>query len=214
MTTISLRRYTTLPFLFDILKTKSLTLLDPRNWDDQDDSYYIELYKQHKGLKSVLVLCFAESKESYHHWKIYSGNSSGVCIEFRKEIFFQNLKDQGLKAGYVGYKTMTQFKRMPPEISQFPFTKAKAFEDEREFRIIYEDKNQEYMTRKIPLDINSIEKIVLNPWITETVCASLKAVIGKIEGCEEIEVTRTTVTNNEKWKKLGRDLLLGPSISK
>ena len=103
---------------------------------------------------------------------------------------------------------------MPPEISQFPFTKAKAFEDEREFRIIYENKNQEYITKKIPLDIKSIEKVVFNPWITEEVCASLKAVIRKIEGCDELEVIRTTVTNNEKWKKLGRDLLFNNSIAK
>ena len=46
MTTISLRRYTTLPFLLDILNKKCLTLLDPKNWEDKDDSYYIELYKK------------------------------------------------------------------------------------------------------------------------------------------------------------------------
>ena len=208
MTTISLRRYTTLPFLLDILNKKCLTLLDPRSWEDKDDAYYIELYKQYQGLKSVLVLCFAESKASYHHWKIYSGNSSGVCIIFRKKILLQNLTVQGLRSGYVEYKTLTQLKRERTEISQFPFIKTKAFEAEREFRAIYEDKNNEYMTKEFQLDIKSIEKIALNPWLSESVCDSLKAVIKKIDGCEKIKVTRATVTNNEKWKKIGRAVIL------
>ena len=79
MTTISLRRYTTLPFLLDILNKKCLTLLDPKNWEDKDDSYYIELYKKSLGLKSILVLCFTESVERYHHWKIYSGSLKIPC---------------------------------------------------------------------------------------------------------------------------------------
>ena len=44
-----LRRYTTLPSLL-----YTLTLLDPQSWDDKNDSYYRQLYKEKKRLKSVL----------------------------------------------------------------------------------------------------------------------------------------------------------------
>jgi len=207
MTTISLRRYTTLPFLIDILNKKSLTLLDPKSWEDKNDSYYIELYKECQRLKAVLVLCFAESKENYHHWKIYSGNSSGVCVGFRKDILVQNLSAQGIKLDYVLYTTLTQIKRNQPKISQLPFIKRFAFRDEKEYRAIYEDRIQEYKTKEFQIDVNSIESIVFNPWIPESVFGSLKDVIRKINGCEKIWITRTTLTDNEKWKKIGRDII-------
>lgn len=64
---ITFRRYTTLPFLLDILHEKRLPLLDPASWEDKNDSYYLELYKSGKRLKSVLAICFAEAQETYHH---------------------------------------------------------------------------------------------------------------------------------------------------
>ena len=45
MTTSRFRRYTSLSILLDILKKKRLTLLDPQNWDDKNDAFYMELYK-------------------------------------------------------------------------------------------------------------------------------------------------------------------------
>jgi N-acyl-L-homoserine lactone synthetase len=38
-----LRRYTDLPFLFDYLHTKELALLNPKSWDDMNDSYFFAL---------------------------------------------------------------------------------------------------------------------------------------------------------------------------
>jgi hypothetical protein len=211
MTTISLRRYTTLPFLLDILYKKRLTFLNPKSWEDKNDSFYIELYKECQQLKSVLVLCFAEAKESYHHWKIYSGNSSGVCIEFKKEILLQNLISHGIKSDYVIYRTFTQFKRKQPDVSQLPFIKRYAFLDEHEFRAIYEDMNNVCDMKEFQIDMYSIEKIIFNPWIPESVFVSLRDVIRKIDGCEDLKVIRTTLTDNEKWKNLGRAII--PSVN-
>ena len=55
MATSRFRRYTSLSILLDILKEKRLTLLDPRNWDDKNDAFYMELYKSKKELKSLLA---------------------------------------------------------------------------------------------------------------------------------------------------------------
>src|SRR5438046_430793 len=36
-----LRRYTDLPALLHILRKQQITLLDPQNWDDTNDSYFL-----------------------------------------------------------------------------------------------------------------------------------------------------------------------------
>ena len=44
-----LRRYTDLPAVFYLLRQRKLTLLDPASWNDKNDSYFLELYRERKG---------------------------------------------------------------------------------------------------------------------------------------------------------------------
>jgi len=44
-TVTTLRRYTDLPELLYMLRNKKITLLNPANWDDRNDSHYLHLYK-------------------------------------------------------------------------------------------------------------------------------------------------------------------------
>jgi hypothetical protein len=37
-----LRRYTDLAALFYLLSTQKLTLLEPRKWEDKNDSFYLD----------------------------------------------------------------------------------------------------------------------------------------------------------------------------
>jgi hypothetical protein len=53
-------------------------------WDDENDAHYIAKYKRLKHAVAVLALCFTESDETYHHWKVFSHGKDGVCIEFDK----------------------------------------------------------------------------------------------------------------------------------
>ena len=57
-----LNRYTSLPVLLDALVHKRLTLLSPTSWEDRNDAYYIERYKETKKLKTVLALCFTTKR--------------------------------------------------------------------------------------------------------------------------------------------------------
>ncbi len=41
-----LRRYTDLPALIHLLRTASITFLDPSSWDDKNDAYFMNLYKE------------------------------------------------------------------------------------------------------------------------------------------------------------------------
>ena len=208
MTEKSLRRYTSLPILLDILNRKSLTLLDPRFWDDKNDSYFLELYKKHLKLKSVLALCFAEAAESYHHWKIYSGSPSGVCIEFEKDILLNCIDGvKGFRADKVKYKEIDRLKNDDLDIRQLPFIKRYAFKDELEFRLIYESKLENIPSKDVPIYISGISRIIFNPWVPKSVYDSVKAVIEKIDGCNTITIIQTSLIENNQWKKIGENKL-------
>ena len=204
MTPPFLRRYTTLPVLIDILNNKKLTLLDPCNWEDKNDSYYIGIYKTRINLKSILALCFTEADETYHHWKVFSGNSDGICIQFDKEKLlkcFDNVPD--IKSGNVIYKKINEVRAKNPAQDELPFLKRHPFRDEKEFRIIYESTTDEITNKDVTIDVSSIRKIIFNPWIPKPVFNSVKEVIKTINGCGKIKFSRTTLVNNEEWKKIG-----------
>jgi hypothetical protein len=65
------RRYTNLTATIHILKSRTISLLSPELWDDRNDAYFMSRYKELKSAKSVLALCFAETSETYHHWRVF-----------------------------------------------------------------------------------------------------------------------------------------------
>ena len=98
----SLYRYTNLAATIYMLRTRNITLLNPATWDDTNDFYFMSEYKRLKDAKSVLALCFAESEESYHHWRIFSSGSDGVRIEFDKPALLGALKSDSQRQGGAG----------------------------------------------------------------------------------------------------------------
>jgi len=80
-----LNRYTSLPIALDVLAKKHITLLSPETWEDRNDAYYLERYRDERKLRSLLAICFSLHRETFHHWRVFSSGSSGVCIEFDKE---------------------------------------------------------------------------------------------------------------------------------
>lgn len=196
-----LNRYTSLPVLLDALFHKRITLLSPEAWEDRNDSYYIERYKQEKKFKTVLALCFTTKRETFHHWKIFSNGSSGVCIEFNKELLLKGLTEKkGFRLGPVTYKYIKEVQADKPALKDWPFLKRKPFEDEGEFRIIYENAITEEKTKEIPFDIGCIRNITLSPWLPESVAKTVIAIIKSTEGCNNIRVIRSTLIENATWR--------------
>jgi len=135
----TLRRYTQLAPLIHLLHRKRLTLLSPTKWDDKNDAYYLEVYRRRQNLGSVLALCFAESRETYHHWHVFAGNSSGVCLEFVGDALSRSVcETPGIKCGYVTYRKIKDLRQEHPKTSELPFVKRHPFKEEHEFRLIYE----------------------------------------------------------------------------
>ena len=75
-----LNRYTSLPIALDVLSQKRITLLSPETWEDRNDAYYLERYRVKKELCCVLAICFSIRPETFHHWRVFSSGSAGVCI--------------------------------------------------------------------------------------------------------------------------------------
>ncbi len=57
-----LNRYTSLPYLIEILTDRHLTMLSPKTWEDRNDSFYLERYKVERKLKLILALCFLTTR--------------------------------------------------------------------------------------------------------------------------------------------------------
>jgi hypothetical protein len=206
MSSTYLRRYTDLTALIFLLHEKKITLLDPKSWDDGNDSHYLAVYKEKRNLKSVLALCFSETGETYHHWRVFANGSSGVCIKFKRGSFLKALKKQpGLRMRQVKYLTLDEIKGMTLSVKDLPFLKRYAFEHECEFRIVYESDSTKAPKLDIPISLSCIDKITLSPWMYPDFSAHIKRVLHRIEGCRSLDIVRSTLIGNERWKSLGED---------
>jgi len=200
-------RYTNIASLLDTLLNKRIFLLDPNLWEDTNDSYYLSVYKQRENLKIVLAICFAETNETFHHWKVFSGNISGVCIEFYKEKLLSNFQDnENIVMQTVDYKRVDELesdKRTNSiENCKLPFYKRHPYRDENEFRIIYKSATEDLKTKAFPIDIQCIKQILLSYLMPDVLYESTKNVIQAIDGCGNIQVIKTSLINNEKWKSI------------
>jgi len=195
-----LNRYTSLPVAIDVLAYKRITLLSPETWEDRNDAFYLARYREEKKLLTLLAICFSTRSETFHHWKIFSGNSSGVCIQFDKNgllAAFSGL--EGFRYREMDYRLVRNLAN--PSVEEWPFLKRKAFNDEREFRIIYEDKISMDRFKHVYINLDTVNKITLSPWLSDTLVDSIRNVIKTIDGCEKLTIKHSTLIDNSGWKR-------------
>jgi hypothetical protein len=199
-----LRRYTDLPALIYLLNERKITLLDPKSWDDQNDAYYLSLYKEKKDLSSVLALCFTQASETYHHWRVFASGSSGVCIRFTRSELLAAAKAQlGVRAKTVTYLTLRKIRDRQLRIRELPFLKRFAFEHEDEFRLLYESETAQLSKLDIPVPLKCIQRVTLSPWMHPSLVSHVKRTVRAIKGCTALEIVRSTLIGNAEWKRLG-----------
>jgi hypothetical protein len=198
-----LNRFTSLPIALDVLSQKRITLLSPKTWEDQNDAYYLERYRGEMKFRSVLAICFSLRKETFHHWRVFSNGACGVCIEFNKAKLLKSVADQnGFRSAEVTYHLIRYLQRNPPELEIWPFLKRKPFEDEKEFRIIYESKTESLQVKHVSIDIASIRKVTLSPWLPKDMSESVKELIKGIDGCDTLNVNRSSLIDNTAWREV------------
>jgi hypothetical protein len=201
-----LRRYTDLPALLYLLQHRKITLLDPASWDDKNDSYYLQRYKEKKDLKTVLALCLTSADETYHHWRIFSHGASGVCITFDRRLLTQAIeKEQGASIRDVVYRKMRVDGRQipPPQIAELPFVKRAAFDAEEEVRVLYESSTKVKPFLDIPIELAAVLRVTLSPWIHPRLKTPIINAVKSVEGCAQLTVRRSSLVGNAEWKKLG-----------
>lgn len=202
MVKVTLRRYTNLASAIHILDQKAITLLSPTLWDDRNDAYFLNQYKDRKSLKTLLALCFAETLETYHHWRVFAPGLDGVCIEFDKDRLLAAFRHaDNVLCRPVQYRQIPDVAKRPPAVDDLPFLKRFPYRDEKEFRIIHSDQAELREYRSFPVKLHCISRITLSPWMPGPLIASVKSALHGIEGCANLKVYRSTLIDNEKWKK-------------
>lgn len=203
-----LRRYMNLPVVIRMLRTGKITFLSPATWDDRNDSYFMELYKRARRLRSLLALCFSQETETYHHWRVFADGPSGVCISFNKSDLIHAVERRsGVTVGPVSYVRLNDLEDEIREVHSLPFLKRAPFEPEREFRFIYESKRHEYDFLDVDIPLSCIDRIYLSPWMPETISESVKEVLNQIVTSEQLKITRSTLIQNDTWAKYGRKIV-------
>lgn len=197
-----LNRYTSLPIAMDVLANRHITLLSPETWEDRNDAYYLEQYKQERKLGTLVAVCFSICSETFHHWKVFSSGSAGVCIEFNTERLLKAFgKGAGFRTGKVEYCLIRDVKNKRPPLNRWPFLKRRAFRDEQEFRILYESDNEKLRLKSVGIDLASVQKITLSPWLPALVAKSVVGIIKKIDGCSKMDVRVSSLLDNAGWRK-------------
>jgi hypothetical protein len=201
-----LRRYTNIPSLLYILRERRIVLLDPETWDDKNDSHYLSVYREKKCLKCVLALCFTQVSETYHHWRVFADGSAGICITFkRKELLTTLKKESGITARNVTYLTLNEMDGKSLRVGQLPFLKRYPYEDECEFRVLYESNTTKLSALDVPISLDCIDRITLSPWTPKALADTLKETIHEIPGCGSLTIARSTLISNERWKNYGEN---------
>ena len=160
--------------------------------------------------EKVLALCFCQGRARYHHWRIFAGGMSGVCIEFSKDRLLHNLdvRYEGLRHNEVTYKSYSDVKLDRPEVFDLPFVKRPSYSDEREYRVIRLYKEEEgNPTRDYDIDLSSIEGVVLSPWMPAELFKPVSEVLRSIPGCKDLVVARSHIVESGAWSRIGRDVL-------
>ncbi len=194
-TIYKLNRFTTLPVLLDLLERQKLVLLDPKSWDDRNDTEVILTYKRKAAISKLFALCFSHSSETIHHWKTYANGSSGCCIEFSARKLMEIFDNTpGLRHGKVTYKTINEVQTSFP-LSEMPFIKRKPYECEREYRAIWEgDSPNDCFELDVPL--STINRITISQQMPEQVFKTLKQLL---KTSSPNKVNRSTIYENKIW---------------
>jgi hypothetical protein len=183
-------------------------LLDPKTWDDKNDAYYLQQYKERRQLKAVLALCFSQVAETYHHWRVFSEGPAGVCIVFDRDQLLKKLSNiKGVTTGEVQYKTVPKSRKAKFKVRQLPFLKRAGFRPESEFRILYESSSEEVNYLNVPIELSCIQYVSLSPWLPLNLKDSVVKALRTIDGCKKLRVSRSTLVSNEEWKSFAQQAI-------
>lgn len=195
------RRFTNLAGTIHMLQTQQITLLTPDTWDDRNDRHFMKVYKDRKGLRTLTAICLSQGPETYHHWKVFSPGSDGVCILFHRDKLLRSFEDNPrIRHRHVDYYEIARLPDLQPAVNELPFIKRYPYEPESEYRVLYEDTAAESEFTNFALVPGSIDAIILSPWMPATLVESVKTTLKKIRGASRIRIYSSTLISNAEWQ--------------
>lgn len=196
-----LRRYTSLASALHILSTSTLTLLSPSAWEDKNDVFQMDRYRDKAAVGSVVALCFAGATETHHHWKVFAPGADGVCLVFKRSAIIPQLEaTQDLRSGWIEYKTLDALKKAPPSLDQMPFIKRYGFRAEQEFRVLYASAQGGVVSHAVPIDLQALDRVVLSPWLATSLFDVVRNAIKNARG-DSIKVVRSVMINSLEFQR-------------
>ncbi|UJB64397.1 DUF2971 domain-containing protein [Acidovorax sp. YS12] len=199
------RRYTDLASLLDLLRRKAITLLPPDTWDDRNDRLMMQTYADCRKLGTLRALCLTSRGETYHHWKVFTDRSNGVCIQFLRQEFTEAMRAAGVRVRKVKYLKLDELDGERPPIARLPFLKRFGYGDEGEYRAVYENEAVEEGPKRVKVDLAIIERISLNPWMPKPVFESVRAAI--LDACGEFAcpvISHSSLIESQGWREFAR----------
>ena len=76
-----------------------------------------------------------------------------------------------------------------------------------EFRIVCIDLSEAMEAKSYPIKLGWISRITLSPWMRVPLADSVKRAVHGIDGCTKLKIYRSTLIENEKWKKAANPAL-------
>ena len=199
----SLRRFTNVLALLDIIKKRRLTLLNPTRWYDRNDALGLEMYSKLKGVGSVYAMCFAIGREQAHHWQLFSGTDHGVCIRFDRDELAAHL--DGLNSPVlhrpIQYRNLKQIASQTPiDLDTLPFLKRDTFEAECEYRIVaWEDEIFAGPTYSIPLPPRLVKQVIMGPTMPRSAAEMLRDLAREDPEWKDVRFSISYLVNNNSW---------------
>ena len=71
--------------------------------------------------------------------------------------------------------------------------------------MVYVDKVSTLEVKDYPIELSWIRRITLSPWINKALFKSVKETLHSIRGCSNIQISRSTLFENEQWRRLASD---------
>ena len=161
----------------------------------------MQTYAKVRNLETLLALCMSSKAETYHHWKVFADKSNGVCIHFHKAPLIAAMTQAGVSVRNVEYLTFGELDPKNLAINQLPYLKRIAFIDEGEVRAVYENKEREQELKRVPIGMEVIERITLNPWMPQSIVDSIKNAIGSMTKDAPFDIARSNLIDSKTWRK-------------
>lgn len=196
-----LNRYTTLPVLLDLLKRRRLVLLDPKSWEDKNDSGVMLEYKRRKDVPRLFAICFSWGDETIHQWKAFADGISGCCIEFDAQRLIDRLREvDAIRFRCVKYLRLHELSDQTIAVKDMPFIKRWPYRCEDEFRVIWEGESKDAFF-EIPIDLAMINKVTINQRMPPQVYATIREYLHDAFDDPDQRISHSTLYENTRWLK-------------